>query len=71
MHPELQAQCLVYSKHIILVIQVKIEKKRGQPGGAVVKFSHSALAAWGSLVQIPGMNQSTACQAMLWQMYHT
>ena len=26
----------------------------GWPGGAVVKFAHSASAAWGSLVQIPG-----------------
>ena len=28
----------------------------GQPGGAVVKFVHSGLVAWGSRVQIPGVD---------------
>ena len=37
-------------------VQEKYSKdnSRGQPGGAAVKFSHSALAAWGSLVWISG-----------------
>ena len=30
----------------------------GWPGGAVVKFTHSALVAWGSLVQIPGVDMA-------------
>ena len=28
----------------------------GRPGGVVVKFLHSALAAWGLQVQIPGVD---------------
>ena len=43
---------------------------RGQPGGAGVKFAHSASAARGSLVRIPGVDLCTACQAMLWQASH-
>ena len=39
---------------------------RGWPGGTVVKFAHSASAAWGSSVRIPGADLSTTCQAMLW-----
>ena len=42
----------------------------GRPGGAVVKFPCSALVAWGSLVQIPGVDLHTACQAMLWQVFY-
>ena len=38
----------------------------GQPGGAAVKFVHSALAARGSPVRIPGEDLHTAYQAMLW-----
>ena len=30
----------------------------GQPGGAVVKSAHSALAAWGLPVQIPGVDMA-------------
>ena len=42
----------------------------GWPGGAAVKFAHSASAAWGSLVQTPGADLQTACQATLWQVSH-
>ena len=40
------------------------------PGGAAVKFTRSTSAAWGLLVQIPGVDMSTACQVMLWQSSH-
>ena len=40
------------------------------PGGAVVKFTHSALAVWASSVQIPDVDLRTAYQAMLWQASH-
>ena len=30
----------------------------GRPGGTAVKFTHSASAAWGSLVQIPGADMA-------------
>ena len=43
---------------------------RGQPGGAAVKFAHSALAAMGSPVQISGVDPRTTYQAMLWQASH-
>ena len=39
----------------------------GQPGGVVVKFVHSALAAQGSQAQTPGMDLHSAQEAMLWQ----
>ena len=39
---------------------------RGQPGGAVVKFVHSASVAQGLWVQITGADLHTTCQAMLW-----
>ena len=32
----------------------KSKELRGQPGGAAVKCAHCTLAAWGSLVRIPG-----------------
>ena len=35
---------------------------RGPPGAAVVKFAHSALAAQGSLVQIPGADMAWLCK---------
>ena len=41
-------------------------KKRGQPGGIVVAFAHSASAAQGSYVRIPGADLHTVHQAMLW-----
>ena len=31
---------------------------RGQPSGAAVKFARSTSAAWGSLVQIPGVDMA-------------
>ena len=37
-----------------MLITVIIIKKRGRPIGAVVKFAHSALVAWGSPVLILG-----------------
>ena len=40
---------------------------RGQPGGVVVKFMHSASAAQGLLVKIPGMDLHTSHQAKLWR----
>ena len=40
---------------------------RGWPGGIVVKFARSTLAAQGSQVQIPRADLHTAHQAMLWQ----
>ena len=43
---------------------------QGQPGGVVVKFVSSALAAQGLLVWIPGVDLHTAHQAMLWQASH-
>ena len=39
---------------------------RSWASGLVVKFTHFALAAWGSQVQIPGMDLHTTHQAMLW-----
>ena len=41
-----------------------------QPSDADVKFTHSALAAEGSPVRIPGADTGTACQAMLRQASH-
>ena len=43
---------------------------RGQPNGAVVMFTRSALVAQGSLVQIPGADLRTTSQAMLGQVSH-
>ena len=48
----------------------QIEVLRGQPGGAPVEFTCSASVARGLLVQIPGVDLRTACQAMLWQASH-
>ena len=39
----------------------------GWPNGIVVKFAHSASAAWGSPVQIPDADIHTLHQATLWQ----
>ena len=44
---------------------IKLEQW-GQPGGKVVKFVHSASAAWGSDSD-PGRRPDTALQATLWQ----
>ena len=48
----------------------KKECDEGPAGGAVVKFACSASAAWGSLVQILGVELRTTRQAMLWQVSH-
>ena len=48
----------------------KLQFRGGQPGGTAVKFIHSASAAPGSLVWIPGEDLPGACQAMLWQASH-
>ena len=40
---------------------------RGWPGGIVVKCVHSAMAARGSQVRIPGMELYIAYQAVVWQ----
>ena len=42
----------------------------GWPGGSVVKFAHSALVAWFSLVRIPSVDLHIAYQATLWQASH-
>ena len=42
----------------------------GQPGGTVVKFAHSTSEAWGSPVQIPGVDLHTTYLAMLLQVSH-
>ena len=42
----------------------------GWPGGTEVKFTCSAAAAWGSLVQILVADIRTAGQAMLWKVSH-
>ena len=47
-------------------INAKERRERVPPGGAAVRFARSALAAWGLLVRIPGVDLCTACQAMLW-----
>ena len=47
-----------------VIIQLKI---RSQPSGVVVKLMHSALATWGSRVQISGVDLHSAHQATLWQ----
>ena len=45
----------------------KIKKQlEGSLGGVLVKFVHSASAAWGLWLQIPGMDLHTTHQATLW-----
>ena len=41
--------------------------KTGSYSDVLVKFMHSALAAWGSQVWILGVDLYTAHQAVLWQ----
>ena len=38
----------------------------GWSSGVVFGFTHSASTAWGSQVQIPGMDPHTAGKAVLW-----
>ena len=35
-----------------------LKRGRGQPGDAAVKYTHSALVAWGSPVWIPGADMA-------------
>ena len=49
---------------------LKMRRSLGPPGGAAVKFTHSALAAQVSPVWIQGTDLHTAHQAMLWQVSH-
>ena len=49
------------------ILPNKVSWNRAQPRGGLVKFAHSALAAWGSLVWILGVDLHSAHQAMLWQ----
>ena len=44
----------------MVAICSKERESRGWPGGMTVKFTFSALVAWGLLVQIPGMDLSTS-----------
>ena len=42
-----------------MILAVQIRKRRlGPPCGAAVKCAHSALAAWGSPLQIPGVDMA-------------
>ena len=41
-----------------------------RPVAQWLSFTCSALVTRGSLVQIPGVDLHTACQAMLWQASH-
>ena len=50
----------------LIVLRIKIDKLGGWPSNVMVKFVHSALAAQGSRVQIPGRDVHTLHQAMLW-----
>ncbi|XP_058403315.1 5-phosphohydroxy-L-lysine phospho-lyase isoform X2 [Diceros bicornis minor] len=54
----------------LTVTSQKRASLRGRPCGVVVKFTHSASAARGSQVWIPGADRCTTCQAMLWQASH-
>ena len=55
----------------IIIQPLKDKNWWGWPSGAVVKFAHSALAALGLPVWIPGVDLCTTWQAMLWQASHT
>ena len=46
---------------------LKSNNDRGQPGGVVVKFAHSASVARGTWVWVPGTDLHTAHQAKLWR----
>ena len=53
---------LISLKYIFTIYKKKTCIK-GQPGGTVVESAHSASAAWGSQVWIPGMDLHTTHQA--------
>ena len=41
----------------MFILQKEVQM-RGRPGGAVVKCARFALAAWGSLVRLPGVDMA-------------
>ena len=49
------------------VSQLRKGSSWSHPSGTVVKFTHSDLEAWGSLVHILGVDLCITCQVMLWQ----
>ena len=53
-------------KSILLLWKVRNTKIKGRPGGIVVKFACSTLAAQGSRVRIPCTDLHSTYQAMLW-----
>ena len=57
--------CIIFTMMAWKITHLKVHN-RGWPSGVVVKFACSTLAAWGSWVQIPGMDLDTAHQAMKW-----
>ena len=61
-----------YQRRIPIIIWKGFRKllALGFAGGVVVKFAHSASAARGSQVRIPGADICTAYQAMRWQAAH-
>ena len=48
---------LIEPSILIMGAMVKTQN-RGRPGGTAVKFACSTLVAWGSLVQIPGVDMA-------------
>ena len=66
----INALLIWYSQIVLLGSTFKIHHCRGWPGGAMVKFPHSALVAQDLLVWILGADLSTACEAMLWKVSH-
>ena len=60
----------LFVEFYLFKILIKKSTLRGWPRGVAVKFLHSALAARGLPVQIPGTDLCTAPQAMLWQAPH-
>ena len=52
---------------VAILISDKIDTSGGQARGRVVKFAHSALAAWSFAGSNPGRRRGTTHQAMLRQ----
>ena len=52
--------------YIPIVFELKIKILRGLPGGAAVKFAHSASVALGLASSDPGCGHGTTWHAMLW-----
>ena len=48
----------VINLHIIKIFSLKKSRGGAQPGGTVVKFTHSASVALGLLVRIPGADMA-------------